>query len=508
MRTSRHNRTNGGAALVAALILAGCTCAAALAADRPATRPVGKAAPTSARVVFLHHSTGECVWNGGVPGWFRAYNAANKTEYRIKERAFPAGSPYGWENYPYDYWNIWVKHAGAKPYKNEPTLEMLTRQYDVIIFKHCFPVTSIEPDTGAADVSSSEKRIENYKLQYNALKQKMRQFPKTLFIVWTGAVQVKSDMDEAAARRAKTFFDWVTSRWDQKGDNIFVWDFYQLETQGSLYLKPQYSQGPADSHPNEAFSKAVAPRFCQRIVDVIAGRGDTADLMGKTGKALSAVARPTTEQAATEPAPRVASPASGPAKPAVAIKAGPDEWVFDDAEKAALLKQRWSKGAEYATDRSGHVVKINFADGEDQDWGEYGPHKVVFTQPPAANFAIAAYRYLALRVRSDKEMVVVMGLITLAKPTGGMNQPFFAFNGYLRPKPGPWQWIVLDLTKLELEVEGPSAYEKAGKPSRPMHLTMLKFCAHKKNEKARFAVDDVMFFRNLPKPMLPYLAVP
>ena len=134
-----------------------------------------QAAPASgARIILLHHSTGECVWNGGVAGGLAAHNAANKTAHQIVERAFPADSPYGWENYPYDYWNIWVRHAGSKPFKNEPTLEMLTAKYNVIVFKHCFPVSSIEADTGKADVASSEKRIENYKLQYAALKRKMR----------------------------------------------------------------------------------------------------------------------------------------------------------------------------------------------------------------------------------------------------------------------------------------------------------------------------------------------
>ena len=505
MRTGRQRKTNNGAAVVAALTLAACTWATALGDANPATPPVGKSAAKKARIIFLHHSTGECVWNGGVPAWFAAYNASNKTDYRITERAFPAGSPYGWRNYPYDYWNIWVKHAGPKPYKNEPTLEMLTRKYDVIVFKHCFPVANIQPDTGDAQLGSPEKRIENYKLQYNSLKEKMRKFPKTRFIVWTGAVHVKANMDESAARRAREFFNWVKTRWDQKGDNIFIWDFYQLQTEGGLYLKPEFAQSPSDSHPNEAFSKAVAPKLCRRIVSVIAGRGDSTDLTGKAGKALPASV-PAVRQAATKPAPQRPSPASAPAKPRAAVDADPDKWVFDDAEGAELFAKRWEEGAQYVADGSGHVVKIDFAEGEAQDWGEYGPHRVVFTKAPSASVDIAGYRYLALRIRSDKQMTVVMGLITLSDPAAGTARPYFAFNGYLRPKAGPWQWVVLDLTRLELEVEGPSFYEKVQKPSRPLSLSMLKFCAHQKNADAAFAVDDLTFLRSLPKPLLPYLS--
>ena len=242
------------------------------------SRPEGLQA---ARVLFLHHSTGECIWNGGVPAWFETYNAAHGTRYAITEQAFPKDSPYGWENYPYDYWNIWVKNAGPRPHKDEPTLEMLAPRYDVIILKHCFPVSSVEADTGNPDVASSEKRLENYKLQYEALKKKFREFPRVRFVVWTAAALRRSETDAESARRVRAFVEWVRDTWDEKGDNIFLWDFNALETDGSLYLKDAYAAG--DSHPNETFSRRVAPHFSQRVVDVIEGRGDTASILGKAG---------------------------------------------------------------------------------------------------------------------------------------------------------------------------------------------------------------------------------
>ncbi|MDQ7780337.1 MAG: hypothetical protein RDV41_11630 [Planctomycetota bacterium] len=238
-------------------------------------------AAKSAKIVFLHHSTGECVWNGGVPDWFADFNKKNKTDYQITEQAFPKDSPYGWENYPYDYWNIWVKHAGAKTFKSEPTLEILTKKYKVIVFKHCFPVSDVCEDTGEPDIESADKKLENYKLQYDALKKKMLSFKDNQFIVWTGAAQVEGCTDEEQATRAKEFAEWVTTEWDEKGDNIFVWDFRALETEGGLYLKDEYAASSEDSHPNEDFSKKVAPYFCRRVVDVIQGKGDTGSITGK-----------------------------------------------------------------------------------------------------------------------------------------------------------------------------------------------------------------------------------
>ena len=187
---------------------------------------------------------------------------------------FPKSCPYGWNNYPYDYWNIWVNHAGASAYMKEPTLEMLTQTYDVIVWKHCFPVSSVAADTGSPDITSSVKSEENYKLQYNALKAKMHEFPNKRFIVWTGAALVESATNAEEAGRARDFANWVKTTWDEPGDNIYVWDFRDLETGGGLYLLPENAASTSDSHPNPTFAASVAPLIGQRIIDVIEGRGD------------------------------------------------------------------------------------------------------------------------------------------------------------------------------------------------------------------------------------------
>jgi hypothetical protein len=155
---------------------------------------------------------------------------------------------------------------------------MLTTGYQVIIWKHCFPVSDIAADTGSANIGSATQTLENYKLQYAALKAKMRSFPNTRFIVWTGSALIQSETDPASAARAQEFATWVKNTWDEPGDNIFVWDFRQLETAGGLYLLPQYSAG--DSHPNSTLANMIAPWFGQRIVDVIEGRGDSGSITG------------------------------------------------------------------------------------------------------------------------------------------------------------------------------------------------------------------------------------
>ena len=67
----------------------------------------------------------------------------------------------------------------------------------------------------------------------------------------------------------------------EKGDNVFLWDFCILETEGGIYLKNDNAASESDSHPNSDFSKKVAPYFCQRIIDVIEGNGDNTKITGE-----------------------------------------------------------------------------------------------------------------------------------------------------------------------------------------------------------------------------------
>jgi len=276
-------------------ILAGLTLAAAPVAPGPAPdRPV--------RIVLLHHSTGEVVWKGGLPEFFTAWNAAHGTRYQITELDYPnaAGGHlwlrrhlpfsvfrkliprhYPWDNQPYDYWNLWVAHTGADRDRAEWNLDDLVRSYDVIVFKHCYPVSAVQPEAGTASVSSHQPTLANYQLQYQALRARMRQFPNTRFIVWTPTALAPAESNPGQAARAGQFSTWVKERWDEKGDNIFIWDFRELETGGGPFVKPEYLPDPQDSHPGPGLGAMAAPLLGKRIVDVIEGRGDSGSLTGR-----------------------------------------------------------------------------------------------------------------------------------------------------------------------------------------------------------------------------------
>ena len=61
----------------------------------------------------------------------------------------------------------------------------------------------------------------------------------------------------------------IKLEWDEKGDNIFIWDFYKYETEGKLYLLDKNAYSPDNAHPNREFAAKVAPRFCKFIIDTI-----------------------------------------------------------------------------------------------------------------------------------------------------------------------------------------------------------------------------------------------
>ncbi len=242
--------------------------------------------------IFLHHSTGGNLYSeGDVAGYFANYNSNNGTNYVINERAYPT-SPYPWDNYPYDWWNLWSTEDGdGNPRtpacdSGDPDIECLdslAANHDVVIFKQCFPGAGVLADTGTPDVSSSRKSLENYKEQYRALRKEFDKYPDTMFIAWTLVPlhRLATNTDDAA--RAKQFVDWVKNDWltedGQPHPNIRVFDFWGYAAESDPVspngvintLKYDYerSHTGSDSHPNTLANQTIGPIFAQEIIDNI-----------------------------------------------------------------------------------------------------------------------------------------------------------------------------------------------------------------------------------------------
>jgi hypothetical protein len=241
------------------------------------------AASFSQSVIFLHHSTGQAVYfEGDVPGWIANYNAAHSKNYQVTERSFP-NTPYPWNNYPYDYWNLWVNNACDNSDPDIACLSSLCTNYNVIIFKHCFPGADIMEDDGNPSVSSSYQTLANYKLQYRALRDVLDTYPDNKFIVWTLAPLHRLDTRVERAARARQFVDWVKNEWlteDGKAHpNIYIFDFFGYVAESNptppngqvncLKYDYEISHTDFDSHPNILANQTVGPIFAQFIVNTI-----------------------------------------------------------------------------------------------------------------------------------------------------------------------------------------------------------------------------------------------
>lgn len=235
------------------------------------------------KVIFLHHSTGEALfYEGNVQDYFSNYNSQNQTDYQITEKAYP-DSPYPWENYPYDYWNLWLNNQCNNSNSNIECLGSLCTRYNVIVFKHCYPGADILTDDGNPLISSSKKTLANYKLQYRALRDLMDAHPGNKFIVWTLVPLHRLATSTENAGRAREFVSWVLNDWltedGQNHPNIYIFNFYNLSAELNLSpsqgktncLKFEYekSHSDNDSHPNLLANQTIGPLFAQFVIDCI-----------------------------------------------------------------------------------------------------------------------------------------------------------------------------------------------------------------------------------------------
>lgn len=239
-------------------------------------RPPADAPNDITTVLYLHHSTGERIWRGGIPKLLAQEDRNRSSHCRIVEHAYPHG-PYPWRNDPYDYWNLWVRHRGGKGHLGQATLDHLAGHWDVIVVKNCF-TTSMMTTEGT---SPKSKTLTNYRRHMSDLKALMHEFSDTTFLVWTPPPLVEAVTTPQAAGLTEDYTRWLRQEWDEPGDNIHLWDFRAIAATDG-YLRPEYAASPRDSHPNAALAAHAAPLFVRRLTDVIEGRGDQRPATGET----------------------------------------------------------------------------------------------------------------------------------------------------------------------------------------------------------------------------------
>jgi hypothetical protein len=155
-------------------------------------------------------------------------------------------------------------------------------QFDVIVFKSCFPVSAIK----------NELELEQYKQHYTAMRETFIRHPHILFVVLTQPPLIPATLvgtfvarkmrwmwtNSEDAARARDFSRWLTSH-DFRMDlpNLVTFDFFDLLAEPAdsdkdpNTLRGEYRSGRFgyDAHPNEEANRSIAPIFVDTLMDNI-----------------------------------------------------------------------------------------------------------------------------------------------------------------------------------------------------------------------------------------------
>jgi len=229
---------------------------------------VGGAFPATAqgaRIIFLHHSCGaNLIAQGGVREGLTAqgyefYDHGYNEEGLVLADGTSTGTNF---DVPDDNTNPdGYAVIFAQPLHDPPdnTFSHLM-QYDVIVFKSCFPVSIID----------SDEQLEEYKSYYLSIRERMDQYPDKIFVIVTQPPELPADSSPEAAARARSFASWLSSDEYVSGHaNVFVYDFFGQLAGGDNFLKPEYRTDESDAHPNELANRTIGPLFVTFLDEAI-----------------------------------------------------------------------------------------------------------------------------------------------------------------------------------------------------------------------------------------------
>ncbi len=227
---------------------------------------------TPVRIIFMHHSTGAGLIEGGgvrqsftdrgYEFWDHGYNGDGLVDAEGNWLGINWDVP--GDNTDPDGWHTIFLQPVTSPPDNTFS-HML--EYDVIIFKSCFPNADI----------TSEEQLEMYKSYYLDIRDVIDQHPDKLFIAFTNPPLTPNSTSPEAASRARRWAEYLTSPEYLDGHpNLVVFDFYSLLADEDGYLRAEYRPDDVyDSHPNELANRTIGPLFVdfvdQAVHDFVPG---------------------------------------------------------------------------------------------------------------------------------------------------------------------------------------------------------------------------------------------
>jgi hypothetical protein len=214
------------------------------------------------RIIFLHHSVGaaliqqgdvrESLTDLGYEFYDHGYNGDGLTLADGTSAGRDFGVPDDNTN-PDGFADIFAQPLHDPP---DNTFSHLM-QYDVIVFKSCFPVSNIQSNDQSAE----------YKSHYLSIRTRMDQYPNKIFVVVTPPPEIPADTDSQAAARARDFADWLASHEYLDGHpNVFTLNLFDLLADPATnMLRAEYRTDESDAHPNELANRTIGPLFVDFI---------------------------------------------------------------------------------------------------------------------------------------------------------------------------------------------------------------------------------------------------
>lgn len=217
------------------------------------------------RIIFLHHSCGHNLIEGGQVreglshlGYEFFDHGYNGDGLRLADGSF-SGENF---NVPDDNTDPdGLARIFSQPLHDPPdnTFSHLMA-YDVIVFKSCFPVSNIADDT----------QLAAYQAHYLSIRDTTDQYPQKLFVIVTQPPQVPNNTDADETRRAREFADWLGSDAYLGGHaNLVTFDFFDLLAGEDNTLQPAYRADEWDAHPNDLANQEIGPVFVDFLDEAI-----------------------------------------------------------------------------------------------------------------------------------------------------------------------------------------------------------------------------------------------
>lgn len=237
------------------------------------------------KLLFIHHSTGanlilqgdlRALLKSRIPTlelWGHSYNLL--PWWQLTAHIFPyhtglsdqngklTGTDYKIEitnTDPQGYADLFSEEIHSPP---DNALSKIVANFDIIMFKSCFPVTKIE----------TEEKLKHYQDCYLKIRDTIDKLSNKKFILLTAPPLRKEMTKSEWAARARRYANWMKSNeYLEERKNMFVFDFFDALAKGdsqsdnfNMLRRDYCSIIPIDSHPNQMANQQVARKLADFI---------------------------------------------------------------------------------------------------------------------------------------------------------------------------------------------------------------------------------------------------